>query len=70
MFKNLGRHQKKLIYFIIRNGCKRYSVSNDGLTRRVVCTLEKRGILVVNRDYECWTVRIPRILFQAAKRLT
>lgn len=70
MFKRLGYHQRNLINFIVKHGCKRYSVAKDSLTRNIVNSLEKRGILIVNRDFQCWTVQIPRTLFQAAKRLT
>lgn len=68
-FRRLGPHQRNMIGFIVRNGCKRYSISQDHFTRNVANSLEKRGIIVVNRDFECWTIRIPRTLFQAAKRL-
>lgn len=69
MFKRLGQHQRNMIAFIVRNGCKRYSISRDQLTRKVATSLEKRGVLTVNRDFDCWTIKIPRTLFQAAKRL-
>lgn len=58
-----------MIGFIVRNGCKRYSISQDKLSRNVATSLEKRGIIRINRDFQAWTINIPRTLFQAAKRL-
>jgi hypothetical protein len=69
MFERLGYHQRNLINFIVKHGCKRYSIARDSLSHKIVNSLEKRGILVVNRDFEYWTIKIPRTLFQAAKRL-
>ena len=68
MFKKLGYHQINMLHFICEYGVNhRYSIARDRVSRRVANSLEKRGILRVNRDFECWVVSIPSELFETVK---
>lgn len=61
--KGLGYYQKHMLNFLkkmyaLHNENRMHSISREREMRRVATSLEKRGLVIVNRDFECWTVRL------------
>jgi len=59
---SLGPLQKDMLRYVLKYGSdgRRFYIQQDRDSRRVATSLERRGILAVNRDFECWTVRLMR----------
>lgn len=55
MKSNLGYKQQTMIDFIAAYG--RCSLPRDKESQRIALSLAKRGLIAINRDFECWVVR-------------
>ncbi len=60
--KGLGKYQRNMIKFIDEHDAiygrpSRYSITRDRESRGIAISLEKRGLITINRDFECWTIR-------------
>jgi hypothetical protein len=57
----LGRLQTEMMEYIesvADNGITRFSIHRDHESRRIAASLEQRRLIKVDRDFECWTIRL------------
>lgn len=65
----LGAYQRDMIDSILSGG-NRCHIQRDPVSRRVASSLEARGIIKVDRAYECWIVRVKKEFLEISGKLS